>query len=357
MALTPEKFLLCLNVPLARTGTQRYRQAEVAGSGDDLVEVYRSPAEVFDKAAVASFEGKPVVSPHPPTFLTPDNAVAYSKGHVQNIREGERLSTGERVLVGDLLVMDSFLISQIQNGLRDVSIGYSCAYVRREDGTFAQTNIRANHIAVVPEGRAGPEIRIMDAESAIEDFGAIARRYHRENISSVKPLQAKFAARVAVVDSEEKIMSKQRDEEYTLADVSERLDRAIELMEQFIAAQTRDTRLTRTNGKAIDWDAPARRRSLDDDARRTTGLSATGVGPGEFHKSLAAHNAAYAEFSSREDADQAFADAANEAGRRMRGETDTRDCRPSLRRSAVSDADSADYAELVNAAGRRMRGK
>ena len=61
---TGEGFLICRNVPIARTGTQEYLGREIGLDGADserLVTVYRSPEEVFSDAALASFEGKPAM--------------------------------------------------------------------------------------------------------------------------------------------------------------------------------------------------------------------------------------------------------------------------------------------------------
>ena len=48
--------------------------------------VYRDEADVFDPAALASFEGKDVTRGHPVESVGPVNHAAYSKGHVQNVR-------------------------------------------------------------------------------------------------------------------------------------------------------------------------------------------------------------------------------------------------------------------------------
>lgn len=74
MITTPEGYLVCKNVPVARTGTQQYRGCEFgADEPNKIYNVTRSEPEVFDKAAVASFEGKPVCDEHPDTDVTPDN--------------------------------------------------------------------------------------------------------------------------------------------------------------------------------------------------------------------------------------------------------------------------------------------
>ena len=158
---TGEGFLICRNVPIARTGEQDYTGDEVGAPGKDIVKVYRPPEEVFSAAAVASFEGKPFTNDHPPVLLTPENATQYTVGHVQNVRRG----TGEFAdyLVADIHIHDAATINEIQNGKREISCGYECEYTDNGDGTLTQSNIRGNHVALVAEGRAGAKAAIMDS--------------------------------------------------------------------------------------------------------------------------------------------------------------------------------------------------
>lgn len=150
MTKTPEGFLICHDVPIARIGQQEYFAGELGldGDPDRLVQVQRRPEDVFDPAAVASFEGKDVTQNHPPERLMPENHALYAKGHAENVhREGD-------YLVADLHLKDPGLISDVENGVtREVSCGYRCCYT--PDGTgYRQTNIRGNHVAIVPRGRA-----------------------------------------------------------------------------------------------------------------------------------------------------------------------------------------------------------
>lgn len=167
MAKTSEGFLICTAVPIARTAVrepQRYRGSEIGVATDGEIDVFRFPEEVFSKAAMSSFEAATLTNDHPPTFLRPENWNAYARGHVQHVREGPRLENGERTLVADLIVKDGALIAAIENGKRDISCGYECSYRELDDGTFAQENIRGNHIAVCHEARAGEGIKIMDSK-------------------------------------------------------------------------------------------------------------------------------------------------------------------------------------------------
>ena len=96
---TGEGFLICRNVPIARTGEQDYLGTELGLPVADVVKVNRPAEEVFSDAALASFEGKPVTNDHPPELIDSETATMYEKGHVQNVRKGE--GEWEGYVIGD----------------------------------------------------------------------------------------------------------------------------------------------------------------------------------------------------------------------------------------------------------------
>ena len=160
---TDEGFLICKNVPIARTGDQQYLASELGMDGDAIITVHRPESEVFSDATIASFEGKPVTDNHPSELLDANNAMEHAKGHVQNVRRG--VGEFDDYLLADLHVQDEGLIELIRNGKREVSCGYTVEYEDNGDGTFTQTHIRGNHVAVVDEGRAGHKAAIMDSNT------------------------------------------------------------------------------------------------------------------------------------------------------------------------------------------------
>ncbi|NFH34444.1 DUF2213 domain-containing protein [Clostridium sporogenes] len=164
MTRTPEGFLICHNVPIARTGWYEYLPEElgIEGSQNELIKVYRDPDEVFSKTAIASFEGKPVTDEHPPDLLTADNSKIFIKGTTQNVRQDKKESD---LLIADLIIYDSVLIDEVDQGKREVSCGYECDYKENEDGTYSQIDIRGNHVAVVEAGRAGNRVSIKDSKN------------------------------------------------------------------------------------------------------------------------------------------------------------------------------------------------
>ena len=158
---TPEGFLICKDVPIARTGTQQYRGCEFgAPVGNALYNVQRPETEVFDKAAIASFEGKPVCDEHPEEDVTPDNYGRYMKGVCRDVRRGD--GDLSNCLVADLVIYDADLINKIEAGKREISCGYDCLWNPTSDSSYDQLEIRGNHVAVVDRGRAGHKVAIRD---------------------------------------------------------------------------------------------------------------------------------------------------------------------------------------------------
>jgi hypothetical protein len=166
---TPEGYLLCIGVPIARTGELTYVPGELIGAdGKDVIEpkdgritIERDEAALFDPRAMASFEGKSVTIGHPTDFVSPQNYLVVTVGHMQNVRRGE----GDDVdkLVADLLIMESAAISMVKAGLREVSLGYDADYEQVEVGRGRQTGIVGNHVALVRKGRNGSEVAVRDS--------------------------------------------------------------------------------------------------------------------------------------------------------------------------------------------------
>lgn len=164
MTKTPEGFLVCHNSPIARTGWYEYLGQEI-GEDDkngQIVQVFRGPEEVFSPVAISSFNGKTVTNEHPNNLIDSNNNNSVDMGDVTNVRRG----TGENsdLLLADLIIKDSTLISAVEQGKREISCGYDCIYDDNGDGTYSQKQICGNHVAVVGAGRAGKRVSIKDSK-------------------------------------------------------------------------------------------------------------------------------------------------------------------------------------------------
>lgn len=159
---TPEGYLVCVGVSIARTGEMEYgpneTPLEVGPNGKVIVS--RDADEVFRPETIASFQAKALTIQHPSDFVSPENWSSLSKGILQNVRRG----TGDQAndLVADLLITESTAINLVKNGLREVSCGYEAEYIQTGIGRGVQKNIIGNHLALVQEGRAGSAYAIND---------------------------------------------------------------------------------------------------------------------------------------------------------------------------------------------------
>ena len=162
--LTPEGFLLCEGVRIARTGTMLYAKGEIPlESGiDGTIEVTRDADEVFRAETLSSFEGKPVTNDHPPEEVTPDNWRDYAVGTVHNVRQGEGAEA--KYLIADMLITDREAIDDVRGGKKEVSCGYDADYEQIAPGRGVQRDIIGNHVALVEAGRCGPRCAIGDQD-------------------------------------------------------------------------------------------------------------------------------------------------------------------------------------------------
>jgi uncharacterized protein len=142
---------------LARTGIQVYRNP----NGTPRRE-YRPPEEVFAAHALDALRGSPVTHNHPATGrVDASDWRVLAVGHV-----GEDVRQDGAHVVASVYVQDADTIAEIEAGtLRQVSLGYDVDYdptpgVTPEGEHYdgVQRNIRPNHTALVPRGRAGDTV-------------------------------------------------------------------------------------------------------------------------------------------------------------------------------------------------------
>ena len=161
----------------ARTGTQLYRRAD--GS---QVREYRPPDEVGSPDSLSTFGMKPATWGHPPVLLDAANTKQYQIGY-----SGSQVRYNDGFVEVALVVTDQDAIEKIKRkDATEVSAGYKVDFdptpgltPEGEEYAGVQRNIRVNHIAIVPRGRAGPEVRLlldrMDAADAISSDWELVR--------------------------------------------------------------------------------------------------------------------------------------------------------------------------------------
>ena len=153
----------------ARTGTQLYRRADGSQERE-----YRPPEEVQNPDSLQTFGMKPATWGHPPVLLDSKNTKEHQIGY-----SGSQVRFNDGFVEVALTVTDQDAIDKIKRGdAREVSAGYKVDFdptpgitPEGEEYSGVQRNIRVNHIAIVPRGRAGPEVKLlmdrMDAADAV----------------------------------------------------------------------------------------------------------------------------------------------------------------------------------------------
>lgn len=149
---------------LTRTGVFEYRRAD-----GTIRRELRLPEEVFAPRSLDSLQAAPLTLEHPKFAVTPENVGEVGVGAV-----GTDVRQDGDFVRGTVMVMRADAIAKVDGGeMRELSCGYDCTLdetpgvYRGERYDAIQRGVIYNHLAIVPAGRAGPEVRLhLDAADA-----------------------------------------------------------------------------------------------------------------------------------------------------------------------------------------------
>lgn len=165
MEYTKDGYLIFREAIVGNIGELVYTERELGWSRDTTpVKVLREADEVFDENSLASLEGAPVTILHPDFDVNSNNFRSLGHGTVL----GKPKRVGDNMVV-DIIIHSAELVDLIapeikddetgelrrvlNEGFKDLSLGYSAKLVQVALDLYKQTNIIYNHLAVVPEGR------------------------------------------------------------------------------------------------------------------------------------------------------------------------------------------------------------
>jgi len=195
-SLTPEGFLLCEEVPIARTGMLIYgpNETPIKAGAEGLVKIHREEEEVFRPESIASAQGKPVTDDHPDEDVNPENWKELAVGTALNVRRG--VGAMDDLLLADFLITSKEGIEAIRSGRKtEVSCGYEADYEEISEGVGRQKNIIINHIALVENGRCGPRCAVGDRNST-KEVNMAAKKGNKFLDTLMKAFKAKDAEEV-----------------------------------------------------------------------------------------------------------------------------------------------------------------
>ena len=188
---------------LARVGIMEYSAGQLGNLFADkpkgeVIKVMTRAEDLFHEDAIESARSAPITIGHPDVDVSVKNADYLQKGNLDGVpfkdEDGVHLS-------GHIILTHEESLNLVDAGVDQLSSGHDARLVRLSDeeaeelGYHAyKTNIRHNHIAIVPRGRAG-SARIKDEK---EEPNEEVKMYDQEHVSG---LEARLDAAVTLADS------------------------------------------------------------------------------------------------------------------------------------------------------------
>lgn len=178
--------------PLTKSGVFQYAGRQIHASLDPnkLYNVLRPPQELQDQECIDSFKLIPFIDGHAMLGHKRGNLPAEEKG-VSGV-VGENVYYEHPYLKGNLVVYSKRTEDKIDNGKKDLSAGYHCLF-KLEKGVYngvaydaIQYQIRGNHVALVNEGRSGPDVAVLDEYQFIYDSVEITSMKDNEEKKETK---------------------------------------------------------------------------------------------------------------------------------------------------------------------------
>lgn len=180
---------------IARTGVMSYLAKECGDAFKDrdpmsIVKIATLAEDLFCKDSIESYRSAPITVGHPEDDVNTEN----SKDLVKGMLEGLPLRDGE-LLSATLVLNDADAISITKQSDSQLSSGHTARLVLCDAAVTGydakKTHIRCNHVAIVPRGRAGADVRIADADAVAEE-GFVEPVFDAEG-NEVKPVEVPAA--------------------------------------------------------------------------------------------------------------------------------------------------------------------
>ncbi|MBI0275419.1 DUF2213 domain-containing protein [Hafnia alvei] len=209
---------------IARTGIMLYRARDCGDlfadrDPDSLVRVMTTEEELFAPESMESYRSCPVTIGHPrdkagnQIDVTLDNNKELQKGFLEGmpIRDGSNLG-------GNIVVNAKDALKIIDEGVDQLSSGQDCILVRvtdqaNKDWDAEKTHIRANHIAICEQGRAGTA-KIADAVVVdptkyvlVSEFERLQAQ-HDADVIKIASLNKKLSDALAEIDEVKDVAAK-----------------------------------------------------------------------------------------------------------------------------------------------------
>lgn len=157
--------------PISKAGVFEYygRQIDATLDADRKYKVLRSEKELSRPETINSFKLVPWIDEHVMLGPSDSGMVAPEVKGIEGVTgETVYFDTASGKLKSNIKVFSNNLDELIAGGKRELSLGYRCKYKisagnwNGQQYDVEQYDIRGNHLALVKEGRMGPDVAVLD---------------------------------------------------------------------------------------------------------------------------------------------------------------------------------------------------
>lgn len=157
--------------PISKEGVFPYLGHTISADCEPnkVYKVYRSGKTLKESVPTWDNPPKPFIEDHE---MLGEGFTAVDDRHVQGVISNPVYEDG--VLYADIAVYSESLKEAIENGKKELSLGYFCKY-KKESGVFdgeeydyVQEDMVGNHIALVDAGRCGSDVKVFDSRCTMD---------------------------------------------------------------------------------------------------------------------------------------------------------------------------------------------
>ncbi|MEY0980640.1 DUF2213 domain-containing protein [Providencia alcalifaciens] len=170
--------------PISKVGVFDYLGAEIgAPEPDKIYRVLRPPEELASEETINSFKLTPFIIEHE---MLGKHATPAEKKGIQGVI-GENVYFDPPYLRANIKIFSDVALSNIDSGKIDLSPGYRSKYeftsgiYEGQHYDVIQRHLRGNHLALVDEGRTGPDVAVQDHLVITIDTKELIRMNEEEN--------------------------------------------------------------------------------------------------------------------------------------------------------------------------------
>ncbi|EMB3081673.1 DUF2213 domain-containing protein [Providencia rettgeri] len=170
--------------PISKVGVFDYLGAEIgAPVPDKIYRVLRPPEELASEETINSFKLTPFIIEHE---MLGKHATPAEKKGIQGVI-GENVYFDPPYLRANIKIFSDVALSNIDSGKIDLSPGYRSKYeftsgiYEGQHYDAIQRHLRGNHLALVDEGRTGPDVAVQDHLVITIDTKELIRMNEEEN--------------------------------------------------------------------------------------------------------------------------------------------------------------------------------